>query len=261
VVIDPRNFELRAEKESKHSGEEVPKKRVPLELPKERPDLVQQEVKLDHDGRRKPVQLPAESPKMDTAKLDAALSEALKGRTATDAAPRLSDSFFQPEKKLPAVRAVRADSGGDGAGGNSERDVAIPGRQSVDEALEAGTGLDLKRPIAMPGGALFDFNSAELKESSIDQLRKLAEVLRRFTGSRFVVNGHTDSIGTPEYNLALSQKRAEAVRGWLVEIVGIEPARITTNGFGSQQPAVPITGDQVSEAANRRVEIQILPEK
>ncbi|HBZ20674.1 MAG TPA: OmpA family protein, partial [Bacteroidales bacterium] len=73
---------------------------------------------------------------------------------------------------------------------------------------------------------------------------------------RFRIDGHTDNIGTDEYNLDLSIKRAKSVYNWLVN-KGIQPSRLEYSGFGKRQPLINSTDDN-SRGINRRVEVRII---
>jgi outer membrane protein OmpA-like peptidoglycan-associated protein len=103
----------------------------------------------------------------------------------------------------------------------------------------------------------FDFDKANLKPEYRDILNRIAGILMTLKGYTIAVYGYTDDIGTQAYNLQLSQRRAEAVRDFLVQ-TGISPATITNiKGFGKADPRVPGDSDQ-ARAANRRVEIGIV---
>ncbi len=154
----------------------------------------------------------------------------------------------QPVINLPPTR------GGDGAGAWE----GIPGRRSLDEALSRTGPLPAGgAPIAMPGGALFDYDKAELRPDALSEMQKLAELIRRNPNASFRIEGHTDSIGSREYNLELSLRRAEAVKGWLVQALGIESSRIETVGLGPDKLIVPGDKSIEEQQPNRRVEIVI----
>lgn len=102
----------------------------------------------------------------------------------------------------------------------------------------------------------FDFDKATLRPENRELLSRIAGVLLTSKGYRIDVFGHTDDIGTEEYNLKLSQRRAQSVRNYLVE-AGVDPGIITTKGFGKSSPRVPGTTPQ-ARATNRRVEIAIV---
>ncbi len=102
----------------------------------------------------------------------------------------------------------------------------------------------------------FDFDSYELKPESKYELDRLIRIMKEHKSMVVEIAGHTDDIGTEEYNLRLSQKRAEAVKQYLVEH-GIEPQRIIAKGYGKSQPLIADTTEE-ARALNRRVEFKIL---
>lgn len=100
----------------------------------------------------------------------------------------------------------------------------------------------------------FDFDSADLSRDAVGQVRELGTALASpalgpFT---FELAGHTDARGTPGYNQALSQRRAETVKRALVEQFGIAPTRLKTVGWGFQKPKDPAHPE---DAVNRRVQV------
>lgn len=102
----------------------------------------------------------------------------------------------------------------------------------------------------------FDFDRFELKESSFTELGRVVKFLNDNPGVKIEISAHTDDKGSDEYNLALSQKRAESVVSYLVQ-QGIEPQRLIAKGYGESQPV----GDNSTEegaAKNRRVEMKVL---
>jgi OmpA-OmpF porin, OOP family len=103
---------------------------------------------------------------------------------------------------------------------------------------------------------LFEFDSAVIDPRSHDILRVIASVLRANPGlTRIEIGGHTDSRGSAAYNRALSQRRAEAVRSFLVD-EGVAGARLRAIGYGEDRPKVKGTGERVWRI-NRRVEFLI----
>ena len=93
--------------------------------------------------------------------------------------------------------------------------------------------LNAERPLA---DVLFDYDSATLRDDGRAAATKNAEYLKRWQSVRFTVEGHGDSRGTPEYNLALGGRRATSVRDYLVSL-GVAADRITTISKGEEQPA------------------------
>jgi outer membrane protein OmpA-like peptidoglycan-associated protein len=108
------------------------------------------------------------------------------------------------------------------------------------------------------GEVLFAFAKADLSSKADRSVNKLAEFLQKYPNRNVLIEGHTDSIGSDEYNQDLSQRRAESVKEKLVED-GVGPDRITTVGYGEKYPAV--TNDtELNRSLNRRVEVIILNE-
>lgn len=102
----------------------------------------------------------------------------------------------------------------------------------------------------------FDFDKANIEPQYRDILNRIAGILMTLKGYSIYVYGYTDDVGSQEYNLKLSSRRAQAVRDSLVQ-AGIDPGLITTKGFGKSDPRVKDESAQ-GRAANRRVEIGIV---
>ena len=103
-------------------------------------------------------------------------------------------------------------------------------------------------------GILFATGKAELQPESRPVLKEIAGVLKQHADLKVLIEGHTDNVGTPAANLALSDARAAAVKAALVADFGADAARITTKGMGDTKPAAPNTS-AVGRAQNRRVEV------
>lgn len=103
----------------------------------------------------------------------------------------------------------------------------------------------------------FTFDSAELRPQGKRQLDELALALGngRLSTASFELAGHTDRVGDAQYNLALSLKRADAVREYLRAAHGMAPERLQTIGYGFDRLLLP---NQPQAAANRRVEVRRL---
>ncbi len=101
----------------------------------------------------------------------------------------------------------------------------------------------------------FEFNSAKLLETSFNMLDRITDILLRYPNVKLVVHGHTDYIGSAEYNKKLSNRRAKSVKVYLVKS-GIHPTDIRTYGFGKERPIIRDKSDR-GRALNRRVEFKI----
>ena len=103
-------------------------------------------------------------------------------------------------------------------------------------------------------GILFATRKADLQPESRPVLKEIAAALKQHTDLKVLIEGHTDNVGTPAANLALSDARAAAVKTALVGDFGSDAARITTKGLGDTRPASPNT-TALGRAQNRRVEV------
>jgi outer membrane protein OmpA-like peptidoglycan-associated protein len=108
------------------------------------------------------------------------------------------------------------------------------------------------------GDVLFEFGKSELSSVAIRNVSKLADFLQQHPARNLLIEGHTDSVGSDEFNLALSGKRADAVRDQLVAR-GIAAERMTTVGYGKKYP-VANNDTPAGRQQNRRVEVVILNE-
>ncbi|MFZ5594933.1 MAG: OmpA family protein [Pseudomonadota bacterium] len=119
--------------------------------------------------------------------------------------------------------------------------------QRVDDGIVA----------TMKDKILFDFNESSLKPEAKANLQKMAAILKKYDKTEMTVAGYTDNVGTMKYNQQLSERRASAVRNYLVE-QGVSSGRMTVMGFG---PDNPVASNDTPEgrAQNRRVELHISP--
>jgi len=108
-------------------------------------------------------------------------------------------------------------------------------------------------PLVTLHGPQFDFNKATLKPEGKRMVDHAIQVMKDKPGMKVSVEGHTDSIGSEAYNQRLSERRAQAVRDYMIEN-GISPGRVATRGFGKSRP---VASNKTAEgrAQNRRVEI------
>ena len=121
------------------------------------------------------------------------------------------------------------------------------------EALQTERGL-----VLTLGDVLFDFNKATLKSGGMRTIRDLAKFMEEYPERNILVEGHTDNVGSDEYNQALSERRANAVKQALAGL-GIADRRIRIQGIGKLQP-VANNATEAGRQLNRRVEVIISDE-
>ena len=144
-----------------------------------------------------------------------------------------------------------------GAGGKADRG-ALNGNASLDELLGLPANALISKKTMLPSDLLFDYNSAELRESAKVGLMKLALLMDRNPELYCWIEGHTDLIGGDDFNLDLSVRRAAAVKEYLVESLRMDASKISTRGFGRYEPLV-TKGSVQQQGVNRRVEVRMRP--
>ena len=105
---------------------------------------------------------------------------------------------------------------------------------------------------------LFDFDKSILKPAAKQTLASAAARLATYARSTITVEGHTDNVGVPDYNLKLSQARADAVRAILRSSPGLAGRVIAATGYGARRP-IASNASAEGRQANRRVEIVLTP--
>ncbi len=114
--------------------------------------------------------------------------------------------------------------------------------------------------VDLPADVLFDFDKAELRPEAREALREVAALLLQKPRRSIAITGHTDAIGQDAYNQRLSERRAQAVKNWLVAKEGIKSPPIGTAGRGARDPVAPNkrpdgSDDPEGRQQNRRVTI------
>jgi outer membrane protein OmpA-like peptidoglycan-associated protein len=126
----------------------------------------------------------------------------------------------------------------------------------------AGTGVNVIREgdnlvLDMPSGITFGVDSSTVQPGFQATLDKVATTLTQYEKTYVDVMGHTDSTGSDAYNQSLSERRASSVSSYLTSR-GVQSARLATKGYGESQPKASNI-DEAGRAANRRVEIRLVP--
>ncbi len=118
----------------------------------------------------------------------------------------------------------------------------------ADQALSES---DKKAPGQMEVVIYFDFDRTNIKSLYHKRLAKLAQFMKEYPGTTAVIEGHTDSIGSADYNMELSEKRAESVKQFMVNNYGISPERFELKPMGETKPAADNSTAE-GRAKNRR---------
>lgn len=189
-----------------------------------------------------------ESARLDarTQEVDVARSQAEAAQLETKVAQEAADRARQ-KAEADRMRTLAAQQ----ASTNAEQNAADLQRQIKElNAKQTPRGL-----VITLGDVLFDTDKTELKRSASSNLSKLAGFLNQHQDRSVMIEGHTDSVGREDYNLGLSQRRADAVSTWLIQ-QGIRPERIKSVGMGEGAPIAENTSP-TGRQLNRRVEIVI----
>ena len=119
------------------------------------------------------------------------------------------------------------------------------GQTTAGDTTSGQTGDTAPRDPNLQEIVYFEFDSSELDESARAKLEENAQWLKADPKRTLTIEGHTDEVGTPEYNLGLGERRAQTSRDYLLRL-GIEPNRVSIITYGEEKPA----GSEDSE--NRR---------
>jgi len=134
--------------------------------------------------------------------------------------------------------------------------------QDLNKALRdlGAKATDFEIRIELSSDVLFDFDKAVMLPKAISELEKVATVLKSYPKASCTIEGHTDRKGSDPYNQKLSERRADAVKNWLLARGASNP--MTTRGWGATKPVAPNTlpdgrDNPDGRQKNRRVEIVV----
>jgi peptidoglycan-associated lipoprotein len=137
------------------------------------------------------------------------------------------------------------DSSGEGGYGE---DIPLVGRTNGVNFFSSNVQRDLFPAV------YFGFDQYEIANAELAKVQRVAEYLRS-NSSKLIIAGHTDAVGTPDYNRNLGELRSQAVRAALVQF-GVDPGRVQTVSYGEDYPA-DASDSESAHAANRRAEFGI----
>ena len=163
-----------------------------------------------------------------------------------------------------AERATRAKAEAEQArmAARAESELAAKAKAAANQLMRELSDLKAKQTergiVLTIGDVLFATGKADLSSDALRSVDKLADFLQKYPNRNVLIEGHTDSVGSDEFNLTLSQKRADSVQETLTSR-GIGEGRIATKGYGKKFPVA--SNDTVAgKQQNRRVEVIILNE-
>jgi outer membrane protein OmpA-like peptidoglycan-associated protein len=175
------------------------------------------------------------------ADADRVRAEAERARVDAEAARAAAEAQAQQARSL-AEQSAREQA--------QLREQLRAQLNAILETRETARGL-----VVNVSDVLFDFDSATLKPGAREKVARVAGILRSHPDLKIQVEGHTDSVGSDEYNLRLSERRAESVRAGMVQ-QGVNRDVVGTAGFGKSRP-VATNGTATGRQQNRRVEIVV----
>jgi outer membrane protein OmpA-like peptidoglycan-associated protein len=200
----------------------------------------------------------AESAEKEKANREAAMKaqEAEQARTQAEARAREAEQArTQAEARAREAERARMEAA-------AKAEEVEKARAEVDELLSQLSDLKARQTergiVLTMGDVLFAFDKATLSLEAFRNVDKLTDFLQKHPNRSVLIEGHTDSVGSEEYNLDLSEKRAEAVKNQLVA-KGVGKGRIATKGYGKKYP---VASNDTSDGRqlNRRVEVVVLNE-
>ena len=116
-----------------------------------------------------------------------------------------------------------------------------------------GCPILIKKAVTKNLNIQFDTDKADIKPEFNDNLKEAADFMNKYPQTTTVIEGHTDSVGKNKYNQTLSQKRADSVRDYLIKNFNISPDRLSTKGYGEENP-IASNDTEEGRSQNRRIQ-------
>ena len=230
----------RAKLEAQLAAERAARERAEAEAARAAAQAQQQVAQEEAEKSR----LAAERAARDTAAAEAARAAALvQQQAAQEESERARKQAAEAERARQQAEAEKAEM----------RKRLLDQLNSILQTRDSARGL-----IVNMSDVLFDFGKYTLKPGAREKLAKISGIVLAHPGLNLQVEGHTDSVGSDEYNQVLSQQRASAVRDFLVE-QGVAAASVSARGFGKTQP-VATNDTPEGRQRNRRVELVVTGE-
>ena len=158
----------------------------------------------------------------------------------------IMSAYSLPMVAAPVVVPAAMGPGDEDGDGVTDDKDACPG-------TPRGIAVDERGCWAMSNALLFAFDSAVIKKDFYPVLNETKVIFDKYPAMKVQIDGHADATGSDAYNQKLSERRANAVKNYLVKSVGIEASRLSAVGYGESKPAYP-NDTKDNRAKNRRVE-------
>ena len=189
----------------------------------------------------------------ERARADMRAAEAARAQARANAAEGRAASATA--RALTAEQRAAAANADAAAAQANAADAQAQAAQLQQQLMDLRARPTERGALVTLGDVLFEFNRADIKATGHNELRKLAEFLKKHPDRQVLIEGHTDDIGSNAYNENLSRRRAEAVANALAAL-GVPSPRVTAVGYGESYPVAANTTD-TNRALNRRVEVYI----
>ncbi len=166
---------------------------------------------------------------------------------AAEAAAEAAVARLGPRRALAIAPSVLAIAG--------VQQGVVASVSQVHEAMSALNAAenDIEIRVNLPADVLFDFDKADIRPDAAKSLAMLATIIRANPKGQTRLEGHTDAVGNAQYNQALSERRAQSVKNWLVSKEGLDATRLVTKGWGKTKPIAP-NDTEANRQKNRRLE-------
>jgi outer membrane protein OmpA-like peptidoglycan-associated protein len=184
-----------------------------------------------------------------------AIAEAVTEKKLAEA--RIQQANQERDQVLLAARTREAQGAKHEAEqAKQQAQVAATQAQQLQQELAALQAKQTDRGLVLTvGDVLFETGQADLRAGALRHLYPLVTFLQQYPDRQVMIEGYTDSVGSDAYNLDLSQRRADAVRNFLMHN-GVKAAQVTTRGYGKTSP-VASNDTATGRQQNRRVEVII----
>jgi outer membrane protein OmpA-like peptidoglycan-associated protein len=178
-------------------------------------------------------------------------------------APQVTSSI-QITESAPKTQLETSSNAAGSSAQNTQQQAKTTVTVEVQKAMTALSAEEAQDSIRinLPENILFDFDNDKIRPAAKPALTELSVLLRHYKTAPVTINGHTDNKGSDAYNQKLSERRAQAVKNYLVQNFTIDTGRLDTQGLGESQPIAPNSkpngvDDPQGRQKNRRVEVVI----